>query len=115
MRLSRRASEPRRETSMRIPSILVAALAAAALGAAPALRAEDRTVVGPVTHIELAPDGKSATAIIKVNDSGEEVQVTITDDLTLDKFKDKRISEGDEIRARYDKSDGKNGSKSFKK
>ena len=40
--------------------------------------------------------------------------LTITDDLTLDKFKDKRIVEGDEIRARWEK-DGKNTSKSFKK
>ena len=100
---------------MRIPTILIAAAAALALGAAPALRAEDKTVVGPVTHIELAPDGKSAVATLKDGNTGDEVKVTITDDLTLDKFKDKRIGEGDEVRARFDKSDGKNTSKSFKK
>jgi len=44
----------------------------------------------------------------------EAVTLTITDDLTLDKFKDKRIVEGDEIRARFEK-DGKNTSKSFRR
>jgi Cu/Ag efflux protein CusF len=41
--------------------------------------------------------------------------VSVTDELTLDKFKDKRIQEGDEIRARFEKKDGKNNSKTFKK
>jgi hypothetical protein len=100
---------------MRNANLLAAVLAALALGAAPALHAEDRTVVGPVTHIELAPDGKSATATLKDGNTGEEVKVTITDELTLDKFRDKRIGEGDEVRARFDKTDGRNSSKSFRK
>lgn len=101
---------------MRNATLLAAALAAAALAlAAPAVRAGDKTVVGPVTHIEMAPDGKSAVATLKDASNGEEVKVTITDELTLDKFKDKRIGEGDEVRARFDKEDGKNSSKSFKK
>jgi hypothetical protein len=73
------------------------------------------TVVGPVTKIQLAPDGKSATAMLKDGKSGEPVSILVTDDLTLDKFKDKRIVIGDEIRSRFDKQDGKNLSKSFKK
>ena len=40
--------------------------------------------------------------------------IYITDDLTLDKFKDKRIGIGDEIRTRFEKGD-KNLSRSFKK
>lgn len=76
--------------------------------------ADEGKMVGPVTKIKLAADGKSATAILKNAKTGESVTVTITDDLTLDKFKDKRIVEGDEIRVRYEK-DGKNTSKSFKK
>jgi len=76
--------------------------------------AEEGKMVGPVTKIKLAADGKSATAILKDAKSGEEVTLTVTDELTLDKFKDKRIVEGDEIRARFEK-DGKNTSKSFKK
>jgi hypothetical protein len=76
--------------------------------------AEEGKMVGPVTKITLAADGKSATAVLKDAKSGEAATLTITDTLTLDKFKDKRIVEGDEIRARWEK-DGKNTSKSFKK
>ena len=76
--------------------------------------ADEGKMVGPVTKIKLATDGKSATAILKDAKTGEAVTITVTDDLTLDKFKDKRIVEGDEIRARFDK-DGKNTAKSFKK
>lgn len=76
--------------------------------------AEEGKLVGPITKITLAADGKSATAVLKDSKAGTPVTITITDDLTLDKFKDKRIVEGDEIRARFEK-DGKNTSKSFKK
>lgn len=75
--------------------------------------ADEGKLVGPITKITMAADGKSATAVLK-DKSGAPVTLTITDDLTLDKFKDKRIVEGDEIRARFEK-DGKNTSKSFKK
>ncbi len=77
--------------------------------------ADDVKMVGVITKIKLAGDGKSATAILKDNKGGESVTITITDDLTLDKFKDKRIVESDEIRAKYDNAGGKNLSKSFKK
>jgi hypothetical protein len=76
--------------------------------------AEEGKMVGPVTKIKLATDGKSATAILKDGKTAEMVTITVADDLTLDKFKDKRIVEGDEIRARFEK-DGKNTAKSFKK
>lgn len=76
--------------------------------------ADEGKMVGPVTKIKLAPDGKSATAILKDSKTGDSTTLTVTDDLTLEKFKDKRIVEGDEIRARWEK-DGKNTSKSFKK
>ena len=76
--------------------------------------AEEGKMVGPVTKITLASDGKSASVILKDAKSGAPTTLTITDDLTLEKFKDKRIVEGDEIRARWEK-DSKNTSKSFKK
>lgn len=91
------------------------AIAAASLAGAGTASAEDRTVVGPVTRIELAADGKSAQATLKDSKSGDDVTVKITDELTLDKFKDKRIVEGDEIRTRFEKKDGRNSSKMFKK
>lgn len=92
----------------------LAALAAGLCPLGPAW-AEDVTIVGPVTRIELAADGKSAVATLKEDKSGGEVAVIVTDELTLDKFRDKRIVEGDEIRARFDTKDGNNRSKTFKK
>ena len=94
--------------------ILSAALAISGAALSGNALAEEGKMVGPVTKIKLAADGKSATAILKDAKTAELVTVTITDDLTLDKFKDKRIVEGDEIRARFEK-DGKNTAKSFKK
>mgnify|MGYP000930297113 CR=1 FL=1 len=98
-----------------IAVIITALIAIGGLAYAPAARAEQVTVVGPVTSIKLAPDGKSAVAVLKDNKSGQDVSINITDDLTLDKFKDKRIVVGDEIRSKFDKQDGGNLSKSFKK
>ena len=98
----------------RVNMALQAAAICAAAFAWQSASAEDVTVVGPVTKIELAADGASAMATLKDGKSGEEVRVNITDDLTLDKFKDKRIVEGDEIRARFQKG-APNTSKSFRK
>lgn len=94
---------------------LAAAIFAAAGLASTSAMAQDVTVVGQLTRIELATDQLSAVATLKNVANGEEVKVNITDELTLDKFKDKRIVEGDEIRTRFDRKDGRNGSKSFKK
>ena len=91
----------------------VAVVISAASFSAPAV-ADDVKMVGVITKIKLAADGKSAVAILKDNKSGDSVTININDDLTLDKFKDKRIVEGDEIRAKYDDAN-KNLSKSFKK
>lgn len=95
--------------------LLSLALAGSALAMSPIASADDVKMVGVITKIQMAADGKSATATLKDNKSGNSVTISITDDLTLDKFKDKRIVEGDEIRAKYDNAGGKNESKSFKK
>jgi len=94
--------------------ILTAALALSGAAFTGSAFADEGKMVGPVTKIKMAPDGKSALATLKDAKTGEQVNLTVSDDLTLDKFKDKRIVEGDEIRARFDK-DGKNTAKSFKK
>lgn len=77
--------------------------------------AEDVKMIGTISKIELSADGKSATAILKDTTTGESVSILVADELTLDKIKDKRIVEGDEIRCKFDKQDGKNNSKIFKK
>jgi len=77
--------------------------------------ADDVKMVGTISRIELAAGNKSATAVLKDSKSGEEVTISVNDELTLDKFMDKRIVEGDEIRCKFEKKDGKNSSKIFKK
>lgn len=96
-----------------IQLIVSIALAVGTLTVSPIASADDVKMVGVVTKIKLAADGKSAQATLKDGKSGESVTINITDDETLDKFKDKRIQEGDEIRAKYDNAGNK--SKSFKK
>jgi|OpeIllAssembly_1097287.scaffolds.fasta_scaffold24089_2 hypothetical protein len=96
-------------------SIFAIFLAVAVLSFTSPASAEELKMVGTISKIEMAADGKSATAVLKDTKSGAEVPILITDELTLDKFKDKRIIVDDEIRCRYDNESGKNLSKSFKK
>lgn len=77
--------------------------------------AEEMKMTGTISKIELAADGKSAIAVLKDSKTDAPVKITITDELTLDKLKDKRIVEGDEIRTKYEKSGDTNSSKMFKK
>lgn len=99
---------------MMVKKVRVAGAVLLALGlACGAAVAQDVTVVGPVTRIVLAPDGRSAVATLKDHRSGDEVKINVNDEETLEKFKDKRIVEGDEVRSRLDRSG--NVSKSFRK
>ena len=92
----------------------VAAAVLAALFALSALAAEGK-VLGTVTKIEMAgKDAKVATATLQ-DDAGKLVVITVEDKLTLDKFADKRISVGDEIKCKYSAKDGKNLSSYFRK
>ena len=77
--------------------------------------ADDVKMVGTISKIQMSADKKSATAVLKDSKTGEEVTILVSDELTLDKFNDKRIVEGDEIRCKFEKTDGKNTSKMFKK
>lgn len=77
--------------------------------------ADDVKMVGVITKMTVGADQKSAIAVLKDSKSGESVTITITDELTLDKFKDHRIVEGDEIRTKFEKEGDKNISKMFKK
>ncbi|MBT1072669.1 hypothetical protein [Pelotalea chapellei] len=78
-------------------------------------QADEGKIVGTISKLVISADKKSATVVLKDIKSGEDLTVLITDDLTLDKFNDKRIVEGDEIRCKYEKDGGKNSSKMFKK
>jgi len=80
-----------------------------------AVCAEELKMIGTVTKIEMAADKKSAAVILKDVKSSNDVTIIVNDELTLDKFNDKRIVDGDEIRCKYDNETGKNISKIFKK
>ncbi len=96
--------------------LMVAVMAMSVLSLAQMASADDvKAVVGSLTKIEMAPDGKSATTVLKDNKTGDSITVVVTDELTLDKIKDKRIAEGDEIRCKYFTQGDKNVAKIFKK
>ncbi len=95
--------------------MVVARLAFAVLLVGGVAAADEVKMVGVVTAIQVASDGKSAVATLKDTKTDQAVDVTVVDDLTLDKFKDHRIQEGDEIRCKYEVKDGKNVSSYFRK
>lgn len=101
-----------------LKTFLLFFLAASVSGAFPAApaAADEIKMVGAITKIEIAgPDATTATATLRDNKTDALVTVLVTDDLTLDKFKDHRIVVGDEIRLKYEAKDGKNVSKYFRK
>ena len=78
--------------------------------------ADETKMLGVITKIDCAgKDAKTASVLLKDNKSENTVSITVNDDLTLDKFKDHRIVEGDEIRCKYETKDGKNVSTYFRK
>lgn len=95
--------------------VVVAVLAVGLFSFSSIANADEIKMVGVITKLEVAQDGKSATATLKDNKSSKLVVIIVTDDLTLDKFKDHRIVEGDEIRCKYESVNGKNQSKFFRK
>jgi ethanolamine utilization protein EutP (predicted NTPase) len=95
---------------------VVLQLAVCILAVSGVARADEAKMVGVITKIDLAgKDAKTATATLKDTKTDKLVDITISDDLTLDKFKDHRIVEGDEIRCKYEVKDGKNVSTYFRK
>ena len=73
----------------------------------PAAQADECKVLGSLSKFELAADGKSAQAVVRNTKTGEDTMLTITDELTINRFKNKPMEPGNEIRAHFEK-DGKN-------
>lgn len=95
---------------------VLAIVAASLFGFSRVAQADEIKFVGVITKIEIAgKDAKTAVATLKDNKTEALIVITVNDDLTLDKFKDHRIVEGDEIRCKYEVIDGKNVSKLFRK
>jgi hypothetical protein len=77
------------------------------------VRAEDVKMVGVLTKLEVAKDGKSAVATLKDNESAKLVPIAVQDDVTLRKFERNLISVGDEIKVKYEVKGKKKVAKSF--
>jgi len=115
---SQKSNNPKKEFIVKKISSIVILFSMFAISTfvfAQTARADEAKMIGAISTIELSSDGKAATAILKDTKTGESVTILVTDEQTLDKFKDKRIVEGDEIRCKFEKADGINNSKMFKK
>ncbi len=100
----------------RIVSSVVLVALAVVLGVCAAKAEDGGKLVGVITKIEVAgQDAASATATLKDTATEQLVTVTVNDSLTLEKFKDHRIVEGDEIRCKYETVNGQHISKLFRK
>lgn len=89
-----------------------AARAAESRAAATAAAADVVKVVGYLVKIDAAPDWTSAVATLVVKGKGR-IAILVTDELTMKKFKVKKIRTDDEIKCSYREADGKNLSVSF--
>lgn len=90
---------------------LILTIAASIITLASVSFAEEMKIVGPIAKIQTA--GNKATVVVKDNASGKDISIIVTDQLTVDKLNDKRITTGDEVRVKYDNKD--NVSKLFRK
>ena len=95
--------------------LVVAQMVVGVLAVSGVASADETKMVGLVDQITMADDEKTATVILKDAKTNDPVEITIQDDETLAKLKDHRISEGDEIRCKYEVKDGKNVSTYFRK
>jgi len=77
--------------------------------------AEEIKMVGVITKYEMSVDKKVVTTTLKDTKSAALIVITVTDDMTIEKFGDKRIVVGDEVRVKYNVTDGKNVARLFKK
>ncbi len=102
---------------MLVARILVGVVVLGGITAGSVAYAEESKLVGVISKIDMpgGKDARTATATLKDTKTEKEIDITVNDDLTLDKFKDHRIQEGDEIRCKYEVKDGKNVSTYFRK
>jgi hypothetical protein len=97
--------------------VAVAALVTVCLFSANSFaQSAESKMVGVVKKIEISgQDATTATVTLEDTKTEALVEIVINDELTLDKLKDHRIVEGDEIRCKYTTADGKNVSSYFRK
>lgn len=101
------------------PSILARraarAVALALAAVAPLTGAADVKMLGRVSAITVAPDGKSATVMVTNVKGGAEVSLKVSDAATLEKLSAKSIAVGDQVRLSDDDAVASNPVKMLKK
>ena len=104
---------------MKIQTLVLAGLVGLCAAAPRAARAAEKStaadevkIVGYLLTVETAADGKSAVATLMVKGKGK-IAIYVADDLTLKKFKIKKIRTDDEIKCSYKQVDGRNLSVKF--
>ncbi len=78
-------------------------------------QAETLKMIGTVYSFKISDDQKTVTAVVKDNKTEQNVTIVITDEATVEKFKNHIIKNGDEIRSTYEKNGDVNKAKIFKK
>jgi hypothetical protein len=78
------------------------------LGATRVFALEDQKMVGTITWIKIAPDEKSAYTTLKSIRGDKEVTLYVTNELVIDKFKNRKLDVGVEVRAKFEVRDAKN-------
>lgn len=91
--------------------VFLAAILSMAIITGTVIAQEKKSIKGIVRSIDLI----SNTAVVSTYEPKEDVAVLVEDKPTLDKFKDGRISAGDEVTVKYIIRDGKNVSTYFRK
>lgn len=74
--------------------------------------AESITFTGTVKKITIE---KNVATVVVTKATGEDITLIVEDKNTLAKFKDKKISEGDEVKVKYEVKGGKNVATSITK
>jgi hypothetical protein len=92
---------------------MLAALAVAVLLLAGSTALAAESFLGTVEKI--TPFGAAAAKVLLKSEEGKTLEVVVDDAITLEKFKDKRISPGDEVKTKYVEQEGKNRATYFKK
>jgi hypothetical protein len=94
-----------------VRTLAAVAVAVQLLAGGTALAAE--SFLGTVEKI--TPFGPKAAKVLLKSEEGKTLEVVVDDAITLEKFKDKRISPGDEVKAKYVEEEGKKRATYFKK
>ncbi len=107
MPLRRGKNEEMKKSALLLMSVVLVTVGLL-LGATRVFALEDQKMIGVITRIKIASDEKSANATLKSTRGDKEVTLHVTNELVIDKFKNRKLDVGVEVRAKFEVRDGKN-------